>query len=483
MGTRVDPMLGWISLSSLDAVGRIGLKVLATVLFARWLTPDIFGQSSLTIVLVALLAIIVTAPFEEALTQRKVVDSRHFRTALTVVTALSVVICGVVFTVGLIVDHVAGEQYPVAATVAWFSVILFAQGPISIYTALARRQRAFKRIAMSNLSGDTIGTAVGLALAWSGVGVWSLLAVRFVSAFVVLSALMAGSPVRFGFGLSRDRLRDLSSFAGWLFAVRCTDRISDALFQGLVASFFGLNGAGYLNMALRIIEPMRGVTGSMGHNIAMSFYVRAQDDPARLRASVEQTLSSTSLLLLPLFIGLAASGPTIITLLAGAAWAPSGPLVSCLSLAAALTACTNFLQSAIAARGRVDLTFAATALELGLMVIALWGLTHWGLLAVGAARLVSNAGEAIFNVAAAGRVFDLRARRILRLIGPVALSAAAMGCVVAAVGSRLAGAFSPGMTLVAQILLGVAMYTVLALLFHRVALRSVHARLFNRRAA
>ena len=63
-------MLKWLSSSLADAVGRILLKLLTTVVFAYWLSPEIFGRASLTIVVVSLLAIVVTAPFEESLVQR-----------------------------------------------------------------------------------------------------------------------------------------------------------------------------------------------------------------------------------------------------------------------------------------------------------------------------------------------------------------------------------------------------------------------------
>lgn len=474
---KFGPMLGWISLSSLDAVGRIALKVVSTVMFARWLTPEIFGQSSLTIVVVAMLSIFVSAPFEEALTRQKIAGSRHFGSAMTVVLCLSAGICMLAMAVAWVMRFQAGDSSLIAGLVAMFSLILFAQGPISIYTALARRQRAFKRLALSNVGGELVGTIAGLALAFSGVGVWSLLAVRLVGRYTTLAWLMIGSPAHARPRFSKAHLSDLSTFAGWFFGARLLAAVSDVAFQTLVTRLFGLTGTGYLNMAVRIIDPVRGLVGSMGHNISVSFFIRVQDAPAKLRAVIEQTLTSTSLFLLPLFIGLAASGPTIVSVLAGPEWDESGRIVVCLALGAAILAPTNFLRGAIGAKGRAELVFFSGLVECLLVIGALLALSSWGLIAIGLARLLSFCGQAVFNTAAARAVLAFGAGRTLAVVGPAMLSAGAMGGAVAAIGTLPALEEHALARLGIQIATGIMVYSLLVALFHRAGLRMIYQSL------
>ena len=473
-------MLNWISFSSADAAGRIALKVFSTILFARWLTPEMFGQASLTIVIVSVLAVLVSAPFEEALTQRKVISGRHFSSSLSLVLLLAAVICLTTAVFDVSVSFVSDDASQILVLVGWFSLILFIQGPISIYTAMARRHRAFERIAWSNLGGEVLGTTVGLVLAVFGFGVWSLLAVRLVARSATLAGLMTGAPIWIRPGLSRAHVRDLSAFAGLFFAVRCVNTLSDAVFQGLVARYFGLAGAGYLNMALRIIEPVRGATGSMGHNLSMSIFMRVQDASHRLRDSVERAMEGTSLLLLPIFVGLAAIGPTAIEVIAGPGWATSGPLVTALALAAAITSATNFQASAFAAKGRADLCLAAVSIEFVMMIVALVLLSGWGLVAVGLARVVSNLVEAAYVARVSGRELGIGPLRTLRLAGPIATTACVMGLCVVAIGQLGWLQSSALLRLTAQIACGAVVYTLLAAVFHRRSLQSAYAKLRGR---
>ena len=196
------------------------------------------------------------------------------------------------------------------------------------------------------------------------------------------------------------------------------ERLSDAAFQSLVTKLFGFSGNGYLNLAMRIVEPIRGATGSIGHNIATSFYVPVQNAPERLATRVVQTISGTALLTMPVFVGLAACSEGIVAVLAGPQWIESSLLAVCLALAAAITSPTDFLHSALSARGRADLGVLAAVQELLVSVGSLWLLSGWGLVAVGLARLLSYAGDAIFALTAAQAVVGTRIRDVVGAAWP-----------------------------------------------------------------
>ncbi|MES1947450.1 polysaccharide transporter [Salinisphaera sp. C84B14] len=469
-------MLKWLSSSLADAVGRILLKLLTTVVFAYWLSPEIFGRASLTIVVVSLLAIVVTAPFEESLVQRRLISRSHFAGALALVLAGSVALIAASFAAAAVIARVypgTSETVTLAWLVAGFSPILLAHAGVAIFTAMARRHRAFARIAWSNLAGDALGVGVGLALVFSGVGVWSLLAVRLVSRFATLLWLIVDNPVRLRPAWSLDGLGELSGVAGWFFAARCVDKAGDAVFQGVVARLFGLEGAGYLNMALRIIEPVRGPTASVSHNIAMSFFVRAQDAPQRLRAAVASTVSHTSMILLPVFFGLAACAPTLIALLGGERWAAAGPIAAGLALAAGVGATTHFLMTALAARGEARLCCLALTAELVCVAAALWLLAPLGLIAIGVARMVSTAAMAGFYLTVARPVFGIDRGAFVRSVLPSLVNATIMALSVVAVARWWVPGTSAALMLVVQVGAGVLVYAALALLFQRALLYSV----------
>ena len=55
----------------------------STAVLSRWLNPRDFGVAALALTVVTLASVVVGAPFEEALAQRKVLRLAHLRAALT----------------------------------------------------------------------------------------------------------------------------------------------------------------------------------------------------------------------------------------------------------------------------------------------------------------------------------------------------------------------------------------------------------------
>ncbi len=64
-------ILGWLGWAGADATGRLALLTGSTALFSRLLCPRDFGVTALALTFVAVGAVFVGMPFEEALAQRR----------------------------------------------------------------------------------------------------------------------------------------------------------------------------------------------------------------------------------------------------------------------------------------------------------------------------------------------------------------------------------------------------------------------------
>ena len=472
---NASPVLRWITSSAADAAGRMLLQLVATMLFTRWLAPEIFGEAALIMVGVGTLSAFVTAPFEEALSQRERVRALHFSSALVTVLVVAALLCaGALSAVFLWTPGPSAARWRDAAL---FSLILFANGPISILTALCRRHRHFSDIALANVVGQAVGTLTGLVLAGClQTGIWALLAVQLVSRFSAMLLLLRLARVRPGLRFSSQHVRALSSFAGWHLAGRGIESLSDAIYQALVSTLFGFTANGYLNIAMRVVEPIRGATGAMGHNIATAFFARAQSSLPRFRNAVNDTVIETTLLLLPVFVGLAVCAPALVAVIAGPSWTPAAPLASCLALGAAIGTLGNFLHSALSAQGRADLGFAAGLLDFLVMAACLIGLRDYGVIAAGLSRVLPYITDLVFVTLASRRVFGLSPAPLYRTLASIGLSNLAMAAAVllaASASAHLASAAS----LAVQIATGVGVYVLLLRIRHAALARQVISRL------
>lgn len=469
------PILGWLGWAGLDAVGRLALLTGSTIIFTRMLAPRDFGVAALVLTIVTTAAIFVGAPFEEALAQRRHVRMQHLRAALGASFALGVVILAASAAAAPYLADYYGEQQirwllPAAMTQIFFS------GHSDIATALARRMRRFNDVAYATLCGHVVGVALSLALGFAGFALWALTMQRPIIMLVRAIALQRRlrhviTPI-----WSPAHAGQFGRFAGLSFLARFIDNLSYVCFNNIVGVAYGLDTLGQFNMAMRLIEPIRGAVTATSHNLAFSFFARASHDPGRLRPLVGQVVGQAALVTTPAFVGLAAIAPHLMPLVAGAGWEPAAHIAICLSLGGALAAPAGLVFTAFSAVGRPEANVRSLAAGMLGLLLSLALLSPLGPISVGLARVVSDAIRASYAIFAPAGPLGWTRRARWSALGLAWALAAAMGAVVAASAHPLAEA-PPAAAVAAMLAIGVVVYTVLLAIAARDAFGALLAHL------
>src|SRR5256885_3779406 len=94
-------IVGWLGWAGAEAVGRLALLTGGTALFSRLLSPRDFGITALALTFVAVGAVFVGMPFEEALAQRKRLRRIHLQAALGVSLAIGALVMAAAAGLGL----------------------------------------------------------------------------------------------------------------------------------------------------------------------------------------------------------------------------------------------------------------------------------------------------------------------------------------------------------------------------------------------
>lgn len=457
-------MVGW---AGGDALGRLLLLSAATVVFSRLIDAEDFGISAIVLAIAAAAGLLVGAPFEEALVQRRVLRGAHLRSVMAFSMGVAVLLC----LASLAIGPLLASAYDIGAMatllpVAMLSVIFSGHG--DLVTALARRRRRFNDIAAASLLGHAAGVPLAIAAALMGAGVWSLIVMRI--AIVAIRSVVLQTrlhyPLRPRF--SWPHLAQLGRFAGISFVDRLADNLTYLAFNNVVGLYFGLGVLGHVNMAMRLVEPIRGAVIATSHNLvfphfrsialASGFDAQARDRPIALLAFITA----------PVFTGLAAIMPLLLPLVAGPGWEIAVEIAICLSLGAAILMPARMIFTSLSAGGEPKYSLAGSLTGLAVTFALLVALRDAPPVAVGLARLAGDTAQmALAILVPAGFAHWTRYGR-LRLLAPAWILSALMGLAVALVAHILAP-WGTVTALVLSIATGIAVQIGLMIAFSRAA--------------
>ena len=458
-------MFNWLGWSGLDAIGRLALLTGSTAIFSRYLTPHDFGVAALILTVVTLASVFVGAPFEEALAQRKVLRLVHLRASLAAcwLGCLGWLIFSI--PLGLLLAK-AYHEPQIALLMPLCMASIFFSGHSDVLTGLVRRQRRFSDLAMATLFGNFVGIALSVVVGLLGYGVWALAAQRALVVIVRAIALQWRMDIILTPAWSTAHLRDIRRYAGLALIDRLADTLTFLAFNYLVGAFYSINTLGYVNMAMRLVEPIRGAIGATGHNLAFSFFARLQHDPERLRDRAHAVISKASLAIAPVFIGLAAVTPVLLPLVSGPGWDESIEIAICLAIGSAIAIPARLICTALSAKGRPEYSLIANigGFLATLTVLALG--RHLGPVSVGLGRIAGDLLQATIAIGVSPSLLNWsRAGRFFAL-APAWIFAGLMGLFVAGF-HHAAPRFGQLLELALSVSLGLAIYGLFLLVFAR----------------
>ncbi|MGA0532038.1 oligosaccharide flippase family protein [Hansschlegelia sp. KR7-227] len=471
-------VLGWVGWAGADAVGRILLLTGSTAVLSRMLSPRDFGITALVLTVVAVMSVFVGTPFEEALAQKRGLRRSHLEAALAASWAVGLALLALSVPAGMALGA-AYDEPQMALLLPVASLSMFFSGHTDIATALARRRRRFNDVAFANLAGHAIGVTLALALAFAGAAVWALIAVRLfvMIARAVLLQMRLGAVIRPRW--STPRLKEIGRFAGFSFLDRLADNLTYLAFNNIVGVFYGVTTLGYVNMAMRLIEPIRGAIVAIAHNLAFSFFAGA--DAARLRDSASTIASRTAFVITPIFVGLAAVAPALLPVVAGPGWEQATKIATCLALGGAIAVPARLIFTALSASGRPEFGLMSSIVGFAATVVALVAAIALGPIAVGLARLVGDGVQAAIAIGLPNRLLSWSRTARLGAFLPAWILAGGMGVAVAVLGAALRS--SGDLTsLLISVPLGAVLYVALLALFARDTLTTLAAAVRPHRA-
>ena len=447
-----------VAWSGAQKFGAQGLSLLIFLILSRILQPEDFGLVAMANLFVVFAQMFMDQGFSQAIVQRKDLEKGHLDAAFWSTVVLGILFCAIGIAGAEVVAAFFRHQ-DLVPILRWTAISLAILGFSKTQEAILQRTLAFRNLALRTLVAEGAGGIVGVALAISGMGVWSLVAQSLARSLAGLIVLWRSSAWRPSFSFSTSHFRDLAGFGASVVGYRFTSYFRQRLPEILIGYFLGASALGYYSVGYRILRILVRMMVETVSSVTFSAFARIQGDTERVVRGYLDVLQLSSLVAFPVFVGIILVAPDLVALTLGEKWGPSVPIIQALSMLGLLQAVSYYNGAVLLAYGKPAWLLVANLWVVTAMLLLMSLALQWGVFAVVVAFVAGSYLGFPVSLGMVRRLLRLEMKSLFVKLLPAIAGSFGIIIAVAAAGQMMRGGFvAPVISLGANVLVGSLVY-------------------------
>jgi O-antigen/teichoic acid export membrane protein len=376
---------------------------------------------------------VIDSGFTQALIRKKNCTQVDYSTVFFFNLLVGVLIYLLLFlSSGLISEFFEEPQLIQIIPVIGISIILNSLGLIQ--STILTKKLDFKLQTKISVISTIISGAIGIGMAYSGYGVWSLV-FRAVSASVVgLFLLWVWNKWRPSWLFNYQSFREMFSFGSKLLVSGIIDKIYTNIYLIVIGKYFSAAELGYYTRANMFQKlPSENITKVI-QRVSYPVLSSIQDDLPLLRSGYRKLIKSTMLITFVLMIGMAASAKPMVLSLVGEKWLPSVIYLQLLCFAGMFFPLHALNLNILNVKGRSDLFLKLEVFKklLAIPVIAIG--IYYGITQMIVGMIIVSFLSYIINSYYSGRLIQYNTLAQIKDILPSFILASANGVLIYLIG-------------------------------------------------
>ena len=462
--------LGWSGATRiLGALLQFGISVF----LARLLSPRDFGLIGMVFVFTGFASSLSEMGLAASLVQQRAVSEQQLNTVFWVNVA-----AGTLLTIllGLTAPLIARfyQEPALRLLTAAVALNLILSSLNVVQNALLVRSLNFQTKFWIGSVSILISGIVGIAMAFSGAGVWSLVGQSMTSTAIQVAVMWRLSSWRPKFSFDLSAFKELMHFGGNLVGSNILHYWGRNIDKLLIGRLIGSSALGIYTLADNLMRlPVSNVT-DITSAVMFPALSAMQDDVESVKRIYLRATRMIALLTFPMMIGLIILAEPTILAVYGEKWKEAVGIVQVLCFSGMAQSIYFTGGWIFLSQGRTDIVFRWSIYTTLVRVVGVFVGAQWGLMGVAWAYVL---GTYVFicypTWSCAGRLVSLRFRALIKNVAGPFNCAASMGLLLWISDRWIFGSQANVIRLVIQVPLGVLVYGFLIRQFRLEAFRDV----------
>lgn len=307
--------VGW---SAADAFLGHGITFVVGIVLARLLTPEEYGLIGICLIFTTVLNSIVDSGFGNAIIRKKEVTNEDYNTMFITNMVVSIVLyISLYISAPLITKFFQMEV----------TKIIRAVGLVLIINALSHTQQInltkkidFKTKTKASLISAIISGIVGIAMAYSGFGVWALVAQQLSKQTIYTIVLWVLNRWMPNLSFSIDSFKYMWGFGWKLLVSGLLNNIWNQLYQVVVGKFYNAETLGQYTRGREYANIFSSNITTIIQRVTYPVLAEVQDDKKRMIIAYRKVIKVTMFITCVCMISLGAVAEPLIYCLIGPKW-------------------------------------------------------------------------------------------------------------------------------------------------------------------
>lgn len=437
-----------------ERCGAQFVTLIVSIVLARILTPSDFGTVSLVMVFTTIMQVFVDSGLGTALIQKKDADDLDFSS----VFYFNFVVCLILY-LGMFVaaPYIAKfyNDFSLTAIIRVISLTIVISGIKGIQQSYVSRNMLFKRFFFATLGGTVFSAFLGIAMAYAGYGVWSIVAQQLSNTAIDTLILWITVKWRPKKMFSWERLRGLLSYGWKLLVSSLLDTVYNNLRNLIIGKVYTSADLAYYNQGDKFPKVVVTNINTSIDSVLLPSMSEEQDHANRVKSMTRRAIKTSTYIMAPLMMGLLFCAEPIVKLLLTDKWLPCVPYLRIFCFTYLFWPIHTANLNAVKAMGRSDLFLRLEIIKKAIGLILLLLTMRISVMAMAYSLIISSIFSQVANSWPNWKLLNYNYLEQLRDILPSIIIAIGMGVCVYFIGFI---PLSTVVTLMIQIIAGAAIY-------------------------
>jgi O-antigen/teichoic acid export membrane protein len=386
-----DGVIRGLKWSSVSQLIRQILQYISTIILVGILSPDDFGIIAMALVVINFLDIFKDLGTSSALIQNQNL-SNHLKSSIFWVNCtFGIIISIIIYFLSPLISLLFNSD-KITSVLQVLSLIFLITGLSLTQKALLERSLSFKTLTNIELVSSALGFIAALYFAFTGFGVWSLVAQ--VLTFTIINTLLLWifSSWKPSFYFKINDFKSIASYSLNLVGFNLINYVARNSDYFLIAKFLNEKSLGHYYLAYRImLYPLQNISSVISRVIFPSFSI-LQNDNARLSQAYLRLTNLIVLITFPMMAGMAIVSYEFTSAFFGSKWDTNliALLITILAPVGAIQSLMSTVGIIYQVKGKTDWMFRWGVFATSLTVIGFLLGLKWGVIGISVSYLVLN---------------------------------------------------------------------------------------------